>query len=223
MNLKQTALVLLALTASCAPLSHEAPHVAPLEAGTLISRGASSTGIFYLDPEDRSIICTQPPPDAALDLGQSWSFGLSFLNFGGKDSESDEENSDKVEMQGRTPALLMSRELLYRFCEFSRNHKVSKEEALDLYRHNLKIIESIALSEAEHTTITIGESLAVSDSQTVTSETKLKGDNSPSNDSTQGEGSGKDSDDASGGQSPDTYEPSNSSGDQSPDTYEPQS
>ncbi len=109
-----------------------------------------------------------------MDLGQSMSFGLSFLNFGGQDSESDEENSDEVEMQGRTPALLLSRELLYRFCEFSRNHKVSKEEALDLYRHNLKIIEGIAHSEAEHTTITIGESLAVADSQTVTSETKLK-------------------------------------------------
>jgi hypothetical protein len=197
--------------------------VEALKSGTLISRGASTTGIFYLDPEDRSIICTQPPPDAALDLGQSFSFGLNFLNFGGKDSESDEESSDEVEMQGRTPALLMSRELLYRFCEFSRNHKVSKEEALDLYKHNLKIIEGIALSETEHTTVTIGESLAVSDSQTVTSETKLKDDNGSSNGNTQGDGSVKDSSNSSGDPTPDTEDPTPDTEDPTPDTYDPSS
>ncbi|MBF0382979.1 MAG: hypothetical protein HQL69_18310 [Magnetococcales bacterium] len=224
MNLKQTALALLALTAGCVPLSHEAPHVAPLKSGTLISRGASSTGIFYLDPDDKSIICTQPPPDAALDSGQSWSFGLSMLNFGGKDSGSDAETADEVEMEGRTPALLLSRELLYRFCEFSRNYKVTKEEAIDLYRHNLKIIEGIAHSEAEHTTITIGESLSVTDSQTVTSETKEKGDNSPINNDAQGDinESGQDS---SAELSPDTYDPNesgqDSDADPSPDTYDP--
>lgn len=80
-------------------------------------------------------------------------------------------------MAGRTPAILMTRELFFRACEFSQNYKLNKDEALTLYNKTLDTIATVWATEAGNTTVTIGDTVSststvgvsASNSDTITS------------------------------------------------------
>ena len=67
------------------------------------------------------------------------------------------EKSGEREMVGRTPAVLMARELFFRLCEFSRNHDLTKNDAMALYRKTLDAVKEVWQTEARKTTVNIGE------------------------------------------------------------------
>jgi hypothetical protein len=62
-------------------------------------------------------------------------------------------------MAGRTPALLMAREMFYRTCEFSTNFGLNKKEALSLFQQTLKTVGSVWATEAQNTTVTVGDTI----------------------------------------------------------------
>ena len=62
-------------------------------------------------------------------------------------------------MAGRTPSVLMAREMFFRACEFSANFDLNKQEALTLYNQTLKTIGDAWATEAQNTTITVGDSI----------------------------------------------------------------
>ena len=112
--------------------------------------------------------CMEPAPDTAYSQDESEGFSLSFLNFGGKDSEEDTEGSEDLPLAGRTGYLLLARELNYRICEMAINFNLSKEEYMELYKANLKVIEKVGGIEAKNSkydtnmTITTGVSSTLS-------------------------------------------------------------
>jgi hypothetical protein len=58
-----------------------------------------------------------------------------------------------LSLGGRDPLVLITREFMYRACEFSLNHNLDKDQALDLYKHFLdKLIEIAPLTQADGTT-----------------------------------------------------------------------
>ena len=56
---------------------------------------------------------------------------------------------------GRTPALLASREILYRTCELMGNLDLSKDQALEIYNKSLNTVAEIMGSETENTAISL--------------------------------------------------------------------
>ena len=105
-------------------------------------------------------ICLQPSPDAAFSSSRSG--GISVLNFGVKnDGLNDSSSGADTEMTGRTPSVLLARELMYRLCELGNNYTLNKEEMLKSYNKNLEIIKEISLSESKQTTISISSGVEI--------------------------------------------------------------
>jgi len=89
-------------------------------------------------------------------------------NSNGKSGSS--EGSHETEMSGRTPTVLLAREFFYRACEFSHNYKLSKEEALSLYLKTMSTVSERWQAETTNNTITIGDTLGISDTNGTTAE-----------------------------------------------------
>lgn len=93
---------------------------------------------------------------------------IALIKFGGDDSGGDSQNSSEVEMAGRTPTVLIARELFYRACEFSFNFKLDKTEATAIYNKTLDIIKEGWLKEAGQTTVTVGDKVTTSSNENIT-------------------------------------------------------
>ena len=104
----------------------------------LVSKTAESEMIVFRTPDDKEKYCMAPPPDAVPTSGEGVSFG------GGSSRIGEAANLGADILGGRSPATLITRELLYRTCEISLNYKLSKKEALSLFRDTLKSITKIS-------------------------------------------------------------------------------
>lgn len=146
----------IAFLAACElPLMEPRPTVTPVAEETVITSTASTTSTLVLDRNTDYVTCTAPAPDATF--GQSEQANLSAALAAGTDTVSGTESTTSTVMPGRTPAVLMTRELFYRACEFSRNYRLTKAEAYDLYIKTLHAAAKGWDDEVAQTTVTIGE------------------------------------------------------------------
>lgn len=150
-----SASVLIAL-GGCTVLTPKPVHT-DLTPGKAITGTAAISHTMVLEPEKKPYICQQPGPDATYDA--SGSEGFTFINIGDKGGESASEVNAEQEMEGRTPGLMLARELFYRLCEFAYNQKLDQQQAVDLYRQNLSVIEKISEIQAGRTDIKIGQTI----------------------------------------------------------------
>ena len=97
-------------------------------------------------------------PDAAYDQGDDANISYALIDTS-SDQISGQDDSNEVEMAGRTPTVLMAREMFFRACEFSVNYDLNKQEALTLYNQTLQTIDKVWATEAQNTTVTIGDSV----------------------------------------------------------------
>jgi hypothetical protein len=149
------------LLSACSSLYEPKPQLTQVGNETVISNTASLSHIISYDFSKDSRSCAHPAPDAAFDQGESSGFSISLVSFGGgTDAGKQADNSAEVEMAGRTPAVLITRELFYRLCEFSKNQQLDKAEAKDLYVQTLGAIKNVWAIEAGKTTVKIGETAA---------------------------------------------------------------
>lgn len=149
----------------CAELYAPAPIGTAAAPGQVLSAPASISGVVISDAESATVFCAQPAPDALFDQGEAADVSVSLIQVGdGDDSASEESSSSEVEMAGRTPGVLMAREIFYRTCEFTHNQKLSKEEATTLFTKALDLVGAGWQGETAKTTITVGDT--VSDSAT---------------------------------------------------------
>ena len=117
---------------ACASVADEpAPHVIPIAAEHVISTTASLSNTLVLDRQTQFVTCTAPPPDASFSQGEQAS--VAAVITGSKDSAGIGEDSEETGLTGRSPALLLAREMFFRACEFSRNYQLTKDEALQVY------------------------------------------------------------------------------------------
>lgn len=148
--------LLFGLTA-CTDIYEPKPVITDIKADTVMSTTASLSHLIINSGNTDRKTCTQPQPDAAFDQGESGDIAVSLISLGGDDQSGEEESSAEVEMAGRTPAVLMARELFYRTCEFSQNYKLDKKEALVLYNKTLDSVTQVWATEAGNTTVTVGD------------------------------------------------------------------
>lgn len=149
------------LVSACASVREPELKSAPLTTSTVYSGTSSMRETIVTTPGQQVYICAQPMPDAAFDFGENGGFALNLVNIGsGAEAGSEGEESQEQELSGRTPGVLQTRELLYRLCEFSRNHDLSTDVALQLYERNLQIIEKIATNESKNTKVAIGDTVS---------------------------------------------------------------
>ncbi len=164
--LKQTVPAIVGVVlAGCGQVAELRPSTTSIEPGITLS-GTAALNHHILLTKDSSIhVCMAPPPDAVLNQEEEGDF--SFMTFGGgEEAAAEEEGTTEGEMLGRTPAVLVTREIFYRLCELSRNYQLSKEEVLTLYRTALDGIVKVWSVEASHTTVTIGETLKSTETAT---------------------------------------------------------
>lgn len=153
----------------CAQLYEPKPVVTPVTENTMVTRTSSITHTYVLDRNSKYFTCTEPLPDAAFSQGESGSTSISILNFGSSpEKASESDNSEELEMTGRTPGVLMTRELFFRLCEFSRNYRLTKEEAKAMYLKTLDTVNEGWKSESARTTVNIGETESHTINQTFT-------------------------------------------------------
>lgn len=142
-------------------------EVSPIESQTVVSNSASVTHTFIHDPASKLIVCAQPQPDAGFSQSDEADVSVTLIDMG-SDSGENAEGSEEIEMAGRTPTVLMTRELFFRLCEFTRNQQLSKDEALALYQKTLDIVGAGWDKEASQTTVTIGDSVQVQATESTT-------------------------------------------------------
>jgi hypothetical protein len=149
----------------CSEIYQPKPTITPVTDETVMSRTASLSNVYVLDKQTDFVTCAEPPPDAVFTQSDAADFSFSLVQLGGDDKGDNKEQSQEVSMVGRTPGVLMARELFYRACEFSRNYELSKEEAISLYRETLKTVSNGWQVEGGNTTVRIDESDAISSNQ----------------------------------------------------------
>ncbi len=166
MNNKKIFSVLISLFAftlltNCTTLERPKPTGHLIKDQTFVQQTAGQSFIRMTDKNGTAIhTCTMPQPDATFSATTEEGLGLAI------GSEETTMGSSEAEMVGRTPTVLMSRELFFRTCEFAVNYNLSKKEATDLFNKTLDTVISLATIQANKTTITVGDSDATATTNT---------------------------------------------------------
>jgi hypothetical protein len=167
-NLSKTIFSLLgvSLISACSNNYHPVPQHMSIETNSSISVTAGISQTMVRSKDASYLLCTQPMADAAYDQGSGSNFSIGLVNTS-SDQISDQSDSNEVEMAGRTPAVLIAREMFFRACEFSGNYGLTKDEALKLYQQTLVIIGGVWSTEAANTKVTIGDSVQSNNASTL--------------------------------------------------------
>ena len=129
--------------------------------GVLFSSPSVNSTIVQ-DPKNHRKICMGRGADAFFETSESGDFNLSIISVAntGGDEAKETDNAGEEEMMGRTPAVLLARELFYRACELTNNAQLGSEEAVKVFNSVLKVVGHGWEKETENTKITIGDSLS---------------------------------------------------------------
>lgn len=161
-----TALVGMLLPILLAACNDFQPHIeqSPSQGDFILSASAAlRPGIVHNAPGPEWV-CIPPPPDAGFREAETAAIEISILTIStGDQAGSEASQSGEQEFLGRTPALLLARELFFQQCLAAYNMKLTKAEALDLYKQNLAVIQQIFAAETASTTVTIQQSSSDTD------------------------------------------------------------
>lgn len=166
MRIKSSWLILIGcctVITGCSSLYVPHPHIEKMEAGSVISSTAAVRDTFVHNPDGKLYVCAGPAPDAGFSQNEYDSVSISLVQTGGQDAASEAEGSAEEEFSGRSPSVLLTRELLYRLCEFVGNNNLDERTAVELYKLNLHIIEQVSMAVAENTKIEISDSVSNSE------------------------------------------------------------
>lgn len=154
--MKQLSLLAVMLITGCSSLEYPVPQKTNLENSHILTTTSGQGQIYVLSPESDHYLCSLPQPDSAFDQKDNGDLTISLVNTQGEGSDID-ESSEEVELAGRTPAVLLTRELFFRACEFSSNYKLSKDEAKEIYLKTLDGVLSNWKVEASRTNVNVGD------------------------------------------------------------------
>lgn len=98
--------------------------------------------------------CLSPGTDAVPI--QSGALALSDRQIGASGAAGD----GAATLGGRSPAVLIAREVMYRTCEFSLNNDMTPAQALSLYQQALSTVQAIAAAENQPGTQPVAEQAA---------------------------------------------------------------
>jgi len=95
--------------------------------------------VYFKDSRSFERHCRAPGPDVSIQSSSGISLGASII---GKSEElSDTSGQSGLALGGRDPAVLLTRELMYRACELASNLNANKKTTLYIYNRFLKTVE----------------------------------------------------------------------------------
>jgi hypothetical protein len=105
----------------------------------IVTRNPELDAIVLRDSRAQDQFCMSPETDAVPT--QSVGFAL---NLTGQGSASETSGDGAASLGGRSEAVLITREILYRTCEFTLNHNLSEDDALTLFEKALDTAQAVA-------------------------------------------------------------------------------
>jgi len=111
---------------------------------------ANSRETYFSDPKSPERHCRAPSPDFSVTASEGFSLSASLPTpAGGKGAGvSDDATQGSLSLGGRNPAVLITRELMYRACELANNLNLNPAETLKLYRDVMNIIVQISSAQS---------------------------------------------------------------------------
>ncbi|MEM9060107.1 MAG: hypothetical protein AAGD13_06555 [Pseudomonadota bacterium] len=162
------ALAALPFLAACNDLQ---PHISTVPVNavqTIAVSGALRPGVV-MNQSGRQFVCMPPPPDAGFREADTVAFDLNIAAISAGDEAGDAgAQAGEHEFLGRTPTLLLARELLFQQCLTAFNMGLSPEQVLQIQRENLTTIQSLMAAEIANTTITQDAKLSTTSTDTDT-------------------------------------------------------
>jgi len=147
-------LIAIGVMTGCSSIERPVPSAHEMGDQYYIPQTAGQSYIRMTDKKGTTMYtCTMPQPDATFS--QSLQEGIG-INIG---SEEATEGSSEAEMAGRTPTVLMVRELFFRTCEFTTNWQLNKAEAVALFTKTFSTAIDLATIQATQTTVTVGDTV----------------------------------------------------------------
>lgn len=99
---------------------------------------------YHITPAaTREKVCRSSQPDVVVGSSEAISESMPLKALGGEQA-SVSSQFDAVNLGGRSPAVLIVREILYRGCELAANHALTADQSLALFRESLDKIVQIA-------------------------------------------------------------------------------
>lgn len=100
---------------------------------------ADTREVYFKDSRSLERHCRAPGPDVSIESSSGISLGASFI---GKTEElSDTNGQSGLALGGRDPAVLLTRELMYRACELTSNLNANQKTTLYIYNRFLRTVE----------------------------------------------------------------------------------
>lgn len=117
---------------------------------SMVVAPANSRETYFSDPKSQERHCRAPSPDVSITASEGFSVsGALPTPTGGKDAGvSDAATQGALSLGGRNPAVLITRELMYRACELSNNLNLSAAETLKLYRDVMNVIVQLSSTQS---------------------------------------------------------------------------
>jgi hypothetical protein len=114
-----------------------------------------TTGSSFVltDEKINDQFCMAPPPDLSDSKNSSGSLSVKGVSL------SEGTGTSLTGLGGRSPAVLISREIMYRTCELYVNGRMTKEESFSLFKSSLDRVVEVAKAQiAQGTSAQISES-----------------------------------------------------------------
>ncbi len=144
------------LTTSCSTYRPD-PFVNRIKGDVALTTTADVSHALLIETPSGRKVCVQPPADASFDAKNSKGTEIAIVALGGNQGAKEESASDTGErqFQGRTPSVLITREVFYRLCEMTINQNLSKDEALQSFDKAVSALSPSWREEATRTTVAI--------------------------------------------------------------------
>jgi hypothetical protein len=154
---------LLAVT-GCSVTPHKPSISASLDGIKVYSTSSDMQSSFLKSRKSGEHFCDSRMSDVADTESASVGLGASII---GK-SESINEGASRgaLALGGRSPSVLITREVMYRTCEMIMNLELNKKEALDLYIQTLNLVKSVTQSDTAAGTSSTVDSAPVQNTNT---------------------------------------------------------
>lgn len=144
-----TATAVIALLSGCANLTAPArEHALDSTKQYWFDYDATRRGAVMVPDTAKVKMCSEPSPDAALNLVSKLEASLEKTGVGKVDGTA-EFNASVVKLAERTQMVMFLREALYRLCEQSLNQQFTKEEVLSAYNKAIDTAKAIAETDRD--------------------------------------------------------------------------
>ena len=132
----------IAIISACATAPSSVGEITSHSDGVEMITMTAGERVVIMEIGDSNLtFCAEPPPDVSMGAKESENLSGTQTDETENESMSIEVNEDSL--GGRTSAVLLTREILYRTCEFLVNSELNNDEKLTLFNKSLDIISKL--------------------------------------------------------------------------------